>query len=82
MVAKVQKWGNSQGLRINSQVLKDAGISVGDEVDIAVREGFIVVSLIRKIKRKYSLEQLVAQIPGDYKTQEMNWGKPCGNEAW
>ena len=82
MVAKIQKWGNSQGLRINSQLLKDAGISIGDEVDIGVHEGFIVVTPRRRIRGKYNLEQLVSRIPKDYQTEEVKWGEPCGKEAW
>jgi antitoxin MazE len=75
MVAKIQKWGNSQ-------VLKDAGISIGDEVDIAVREGFILVALRGRIRGKYNLEQLVSRIPKNYQAEEVDWGEPCGKEAW
>ncbi len=82
MVAKIQKWGNSQGLRINSQVLEDARISIGDEVDITAHEGFIVVSPKRKIRGKYNLEHLVSRIPKDYQAEEVDWGKPRGNEVW
>ena len=42
MVTKIQKWGNSQGLRLAKQVLEDAHISVGDDVDVTVRDGLIV----------------------------------------
>ena len=30
MLAKIQKWGNSQGLRITKALLSDAQINVGD----------------------------------------------------
>jgi len=82
MGAKIQKWGKSQGPRINSQVLKDAGISIGDEVDIAVREGFILVAHRRRIRGKYNLEQLVSRIPKNYQAEEVDWSEPCGKEAW
>jgi antitoxin component of MazEF toxin-antitoxin module len=39
MVTKIQKWGNSQGLRLARQVLEDAHISVGDDVDVTARDG-------------------------------------------
>jgi antitoxin MazE len=82
MVTKIQKWGNSQGLRINSQLLEDARISIGDEVEVAVHEGFIVVAPKRKIRGKYSLKQLISRIPEDYQAEEVNWGKPVGKEIW
>ena len=82
MVTKVQKWGNSQGLRIDKQLLEDACISIGDEVDVAVHEGVLVVAPVRKVRGKYSLKQLISQIPKDYHAEEVNWGKPVGKEAW
>ena len=31
MLAKIQKWGNSQGLRLAKNLLADAQLDVGDE---------------------------------------------------
>ncbi len=39
MVTKIQKWGNSQGLRLARQVLEDAHIAVGDKVDVTRKWG-------------------------------------------
>ena len=82
MVTKIQKWGNSQGLRLARQILEDACISVGDDVELTVREGMIVIVPIRRIRGRQSLKELVARIPKNYKPEEMDWGKPVGNEAW
>ena len=82
MVTKIQKWGNSQGLRIARQILEDACISVGDDVELAVREGLIVIVPIRRIRGRQNLKELVARIPKNYKPEEMDWGKPVGNEVW
>lgn len=82
MVTKVQKWGNSQGLRLNKQVLEDTHISVGDEVNVTSRDGVIVISPIRRIRGKVELKELVSRIPRNYKGEEIDWGKPVGREAW
>jgi len=82
MHTKIQKWGNSQGLRLAKKVLEDARLGVGDKVNVAARDGIIVVSPIRKIRSRYRLEDLVAQIPEDYHASEVNWGKPVGKETW
>jgi mRNA interferase MazF len=37
MVTKIQKWGNSQGLRFSRTVLQQAQIDIGDEVEVSVR---------------------------------------------
>ena len=82
MVTKVQKWGNSQGLRLAKQVLADAGIAVGDDVDVTARDGVIVIAPARHVRGKRSLEELVSRIPKNYKTAEVDWGEPVGREAW
>jgi antitoxin MazE len=82
MVTKVQKWGNSQGLRLPKQVLEDARISIGDAVDVTVREGMIVIAPANRVRGKRSLKELVARIPKNYKAREIDWGKPVGREAW
>ena len=82
MVTKIQKWGNSQGLRLGKQVLEDARIAVGDTVDVAARDGVIVIAPVRRIRGKQSLRELVSRIPRNYKTGELDWGRPRGREVW
>jgi antitoxin MazE len=82
MVTKIQKWGNSQGLRLARQVLQDAHLSVGDEVDVTTRDGMIVIAPARRIRGKQSLQELVSRIPKDYETEEVGWGEPVGREVW
>ena len=82
MVTRIQKWGNSQGLRLARQVLEDAHISVGDEVDVTTRDGMIVIAPTRRIRGKQSLQALVSRIPKNYKTGEVDWGDPIGREVW
>ena len=82
MVTKIQKWGNSQGLRLGKQVLEDARIAVGDSVDVAAQDGVIVIAPLKRIRGKQSLQELVSRIPRNYKTREIDWGKPRGRETW
>ena len=82
MLAKIQKWGNSQGLRLAKNLLADAQMEVGDEVDISVKDGVMIVTPTKKIRGKYSLKDLVARIPENYQTAEVHWGEPVGKEVW
>ena len=82
MVTKVQKWGNSQGLRLSKQVLEDARISVGDKVDVVVHDGVIVVRPAASVRGKYSLRELVSRMPKGYRPQEVDLGRPVGKEVW
>jgi antitoxin MazE len=82
MLTKIQKWGNSQGLRLAKSVIEDAHLGVGDEVDVAVREGVIVIAPAKQVRGRRRLEDLVAAIPKGYRPREVEWGQPVGKEAW
>ncbi|HJW75690.1 MAG TPA: AbrB/MazE/SpoVT family DNA-binding domain-containing protein [Thermoleophilia bacterium] len=82
MVTRVQRWGNSQGLRLSKELLSDAQIDVGDVVDVTVQNGTIVVTPARRVRGVLDLEQLVTAIPKDYKPGEADWGPPAGGEIW
>ena len=79
MVTKIQKWGNSQGLRLAKQVLEDAHLSVGDDVDVTARDGVIVIAPARRVRGKRSLQELVSRIPAGCKAEELDWGSPPGD---
>ena len=82
MVTKIQKWGNGQGLRISRQLMERARLAVGDEVDVDVRDGVIVVAPVRRVRGRYGLDDLVRRIPGDYEPTGEEWGNPLGKEVW
>ena len=80
MVSRVQKWGNSQGLRLPKQVLDLADIAVGEEVEIAVTNHQIIVK--KAARPKFDIAELVSRIPKGYKAKEVAWGRPVGKEEW
>ncbi len=82
MVTRVQKWGNSQGLRLAKQVLEEACIAVGDDVEVTVRDGMIVIAPSKRIRGRLDLQELVSRIPKNDKPGETDWGKPIGKEEW
>ena len=82
MFAKIQKWGNSQGLRLAKNLLADAQLGVGDEVDISVKEGIMIVTPANRIRGRHNLKDLVARIPESYQSEKFDWGEPVGKEAW
>jgi len=82
MITKIQKWGNSQGIRLSKELLSCADIDVGDSVDVAVQQGVIVISPIRRVRGGHDLRDLVNRIPKDYRPEELDWGPPVGREVW
>lgn len=80
MVTKVQKWGNSQGLRLAKHVLENARIAIGDDVEVIVGEEQITIKKV--VRPKFDLAEMVARMPRNYKTREESSGKPVGREEW
>ena len=82
MLSKIQKWGNSQGLRFTKALLQEAQINVGDEVSVSVENGRIIVEPATKVRGKYDLKELVSKIPQGYQAEELDWGEPVGKKEW
>ncbi len=77
---KIQKWGNSLGLRIPRALAKDAGVEAGAEVDLSIRDGELVVKPARRAK--YRLDELVGRVTAKNLHREVDTGKPVGRETW
>ena len=82
MLTKVLKWGNSQGLRLTKALLNEAGIHVGDDVNVSVQRGRIVVEPVPRVRGRYDLNALLSEMPKEYQPEELDWGLPAGKEVW
>jgi antitoxin MazE len=82
MTTRIQKWGNSQGLRIPREVLEAAQVAIGDEVEISADGGRIIICPKRRIRGRYDLNELLARVPDGVEDGEVDWGKPRGREVW
>jgi antitoxin MazE len=82
MLTKVQKWGNSQGLRFSKAILEKAEIQVGDEVRISVEDGRIIIEPVYQVRGRFDIQKLVSEMPADYQVEEIDWGESSGEEVW
>ncbi len=82
MITRVQKWGNSQGLRLSKQLLSDIDLEVGDEVEVSAHDGVLLIAPVRRIRGRVDLAELVREMPKDYSPGELDWGPPVGREVW
>lgn len=82
MITKIQKWGNSQGLRVSKSLLADAEMEVGDAVDVSVHEGALMITPVHRVRGGHDLRDLVRRIPTDAQSTELDWGPPVGREEW
>jgi len=80
MVTKIQKWGNSLGLRIPKSFAKEAGVKEGSAVDLSIQGGNLVIKTVRPLR--YELGDLLSEIREDNLHDEISTGQPVGREAW
>lgn len=78
MAQKIQKWGNSLGLRIPKAFLEKLHLSENTEVLIDVKNGSLVIT---PVTTEYSLDSLVDQITKNNLHREEDFD-PEGNEVW
>ena len=79
MFTTIQKWGNSQAVRIPKAALEMAELSENDKVEIKVQDGNLVIIPVKKHKK---LEERIAEYQGDYVCGEWDTGKPAGKEVF
>ena len=82
MLIKIQKSENSEGICFTKNILEAAEMNVGDEVQVTIRNGRIIIEMATKTRRRADLKALLAQMPEDYQPGELDWGKPVGKEEW
>ena len=80
MLSKIQSWGNSQGIRIPKTLLNESHLHVGEEVEIKLFEGKIIIEPSDKVHGRFDINFLASKMPDDYKVQEEDWGAPAGKE--
>ncbi len=80
MEARIQKWGNSLGIRIPSSMLKSLNIKINEVLNIEQEEDKIVISIPKK--KKISLEERFNNYHGDNLAKDFSWDDPMGKEIW
>ncbi len=81
MTAKISKWGNSQGLRMPKDIMDSLHLQVGDNVNITMIDGKVILEPIKKEILNYDLNELISKIPSDYKAIE-EFDTIVGKEEW
>ena len=80
MQTRIQKWGNSLGLRIPKAFAEQTGIEAGSEVDLSLENGELIIRPTRE--RKYDLAALLQGVTDDNIHEEIETGPPVGREVW
>lgn len=80
MQVSLQKWGNSQGIRIPKSIVNEMNLDKNQKFVLTIEDEKIIltkqqenISLIRELFENYETEN---------NQREFDWGKPRGNEVW
>ena len=85
MEARLQKWGNSDGIRIPSSILKSLNLKTNDKIDLVLEKDVIIISKM-KMKHK-TLDERIAmyeKLPNEVqgKIEDYDWGEDVGKEKF
>lgn len=80
MQTRIQKWGNSLGLRIPRAFAAEAQVEEGATVDLSVENGRLLVRPLRA--RRYSLNGLLRKVSRRNLHGEVSAGTAVGREVW
>ena len=79
MQTVVKKWGNSLALRLPQTMAADLKLEEGAAVSMTLEDHALVV---RPVRKRYRLQDLLDMTPSEAKRGEANWGEAKGGEEW
>lgn len=80
METRIQKWGNSLGIRIPREILSKTALREGSCVKISNKKKVILIESCSYEKPK--LETLIRKINSKNIHKEVDWSNSFGKEVW
>ena len=78
MQTRVQKWGNSLGVRIPRGLAEQIGLGAGTEVSLSAKDGDLIVKPAQPTR--LSLDVLLAGVTAENLYSSVDTGEPVGAE--
>lgn len=83
MTTSIQKWGNSQGVRIPKYLLDAVKLSTNDEIVIRAENDMLIIEKAPSPAPRKTIKELFEGYSDeDYTPQEIDWGERMGKEVW
>ena len=87
MNTTLQRWGNSQGVRIPKTIVESLGMRIGSEltIELSADRSRITITPTREtrpVRGRHRIEDLVASSSLGAFDGEYDWGEPEGKEVW
>lgn len=80
MITKIQKWGNSLGIRLPSVFIKELKLKENSAVEIKVADKKIVIEPVEIAQ--YDLDYLLSKVSEENIHKEIFINSPEGKEIW
>lgn len=81
MTATIRRWGNSAAVRIPRDILSQANLEEGTNVEFILTEEKEI--MLRAVRKRQTIQEIFAGYNGGFlQSEEINWGKPQGEEVW
>jgi antitoxin MazE len=80
MRVKLEQWGKALAVRVPKRALREAKLSEGDAIDLAVTARGVIS--LRALKKRLTLKSLLEGITSEDCHGETGWGGPVGKEVW
>ena len=82
MLTTIKKWGNSQGIRLPLDILREAEIDKEGAVNISAQGNCIVITKAEPQKKHQNIMDLFEGYKGECEPTGIDWGEPVGKEVW
>ena len=80
---RVNKWGNSLGIRFPSEFADLVMLEDKSLVELKIDGDRIIISKVKEDAPKKTIQELFEMYPADYiEDEEIDWGTPVGGEVW
>jgi antitoxin MazE len=79
MKSKIQKWGNSLGVRLPKNIVEQKALREGLSISVVLKNDQIV---IEPAEEDVSLQLLLSEVSPDNLHEETEWSDVRGNEVW
>ena len=80
MITKIQKWGNSLGIRLPSVFIKELELKDNSSVEIKLADKKIVIEPVKIVQ--YDLDELLSKVSEENIHEEIIFYGPEGKEIW
>ena len=80
MTTNLQKWGNSQGIRIPKSILDEVKWKENEKILMVVEDGKVVLKKAEEERK--NIKELFKNYNGNYDPIDVDWGEPVGDEIW